>query len=142
MGGSLEQFKKKSKRDKNRGFIRYPKEEILIVLIIILVGAASFGLGRLSNQGLSKSSIRVIHPDDKNISELNEASQESLASVSETIAAPTNSGTVVVSKNGKVYHLPWCPGALKIKPENKIEFKSAAEAEAGGFTPAANCKGL
>ena len=51
-------------------------------------------------------------------------------------------GEVVASKSGSKYHLPTCAGAKQIKPENLISFASASAAEAAGYTPAANCKGL
>lgn len=52
------------------------------------------------------------------------------------------SGMVVASKSGTRYHLPSCPGAKSISKKNKITFSSIAEAEAAGYKPALNCKGL
>lgn len=46
------------------------------------------------------------------------------------------------SKNSNVYHLPDCPGAQRIKEENKICFSSKEEAEKAGYRPAKNCPGL
>ncbi len=51
-------------------------------------------------------------------------------------------GAVVGSKNGSVYHLPWCPGAKQINEENEVWFESRKEAEDNNYTPAQNCKGL
>ncbi|OHA15361.1 MAG: hypothetical protein A3G52_00010 [Candidatus Taylorbacteria bacterium RIFCSPLOWO2_12_FULL_43_20] len=51
-------------------------------------------------------------------------------------------GLLVGSKTSDKYHYPWCSGALRMKEENKIWFKSAEEARAAGYTPAGNCKGL
>ena len=51
-------------------------------------------------------------------------------------------GMVVASNTGKKYYLPWCSGALKITKEKQRWFASVATAEAAGYTPAANCKGL
>lgn len=48
----------------------------------------------------------------------------------------------VGSKNSDKYHLPDCPGASRIKEENKIWFSSEEEAESLGYTPASNCDGL
>ncbi|MDO8492725.1 MAG: hypothetical protein Q7S34_03745 [bacterium] len=113
------------------------KEEILIVVLIILVGTASFGLGRLSAGRAISSSVRVVSGNQEGV-----AVNEALANVSAAPVAGAADGKVVASKNGKVYHLPWCPGALKIKPENLITFDSSAAAAAAGLTPASNCKGL
>jgi len=141
MKGSLEQFRQMCKRDQNMGFISYPKEELLIVLIIVLVGAASFGLGRLSTLGQKQSAVRLVNPEGRSEGVASTNANSSLASARDALPA-SNNGTVVASKNGRVYHLPWCPGALKIKPENLRQFASKEEAEAAGLTPAANCKGL
>lgn len=48
----------------------------------------------------------------------------------------------VVSKNGSKYHLPWCPGASTIKPENRIVYQTRQAVELAGYEPAANCPGL
>ncbi len=105
-----------------------------LILLIALLGVLSFGLGRLSAQTNSKASILscesatpIIYNTDTIISDdINEVS----------------SGTIVASKNGSVYHFPWCSGAQRIKEENKVWFASKEEAEKAGYRPAANCKGL
>lgn len=51
-------------------------------------------------------------------------------------------GQVVASKTGKAYYLPWCGGVKRIKDENKVWFDSAQAAQAAGYIPAKNCKGL
>jgi hypothetical protein len=48
----------------------------------------------------------------------------------------------VASKSGTKYHLLTCPGAKTIVEKNRIYFKTEASAQAAGYTPAANCKGL
>lgn len=48
----------------------------------------------------------------------------------------------VGSKSGTKYHLMTCAGAKRIKEENKVFFATAADAEAAGYSPAANCPGL
>ena len=51
-------------------------------------------------------------------------------------------GLYVGSINGKIYHLPWCSGAIRIREENKVWFVSKEEATQKGYSPAANCKGI
>jgi hypothetical protein len=51
-------------------------------------------------------------------------------------------GAYVASQGGTTYHLPWCSGAKRIKPENTRWFQTKAEAEAAGLRPAKNCKGI
>lgn len=48
----------------------------------------------------------------------------------------------VGSKNSDIYHLPDCPGAQRIKEENKRCFNSKSEAEKAGYRPAKNCPGI
>lgn len=49
-------------------------------------------------------------------------------------------GEVVASVNSDKFHFLNCSGAKTIKEENKIYFKSAAEAISAGFSLAGNCK--
>jgi len=51
-------------------------------------------------------------------------------------------GAFVASKTGEAYHFPWCSGVLRIKEENKVWFETREAAEAAGYRPAKNCKGL
>lgn len=80
--------------------------------MVVLVGLAAFGLGRLSVVGQGSSAA---------------------------VPTPHN---YVGSKSGSVYYLPSCKGADAIKQENKVWFVSAQEAEAAGYRPAANCPGI
>lgn len=49
---------------------------------------------------------------------------------------------VVASKatSSKLYHHPWCSGALRIKETNKLWFPTEASAISAGYTLAANCQ--
>lgn len=115
--------------------------EYLLAGLIIGVSVASFGLGRLSTrEGGVRSSL-----------EPQNAGQEArVLSATATPSAPTidpataavPAGGYVASKNGTKYHLPWCSGAKQISDQNKIFFATKAEAEAAGYTPASNCKGI
>lgn len=51
-------------------------------------------------------------------------------------------GLYVGSRTSDKYHLPWCSGALRMKEENKVWFSSKEEAEARGYSPASNCRGI
>lgn len=51
-----------------------------------------------------------------------------------------STGEVIGNKNSKKYHLPNCPGYAQVSEKNRVPFKSAAEAEAAGYTLAGNCK--
>lgn len=107
-----------------------PQETPIIVSLITILGfSLGFGLGRLSKIEAGRSPITI---------------QQELSLSSQTPGEPLEreSGQLVASKKGKKYYLPWCSGAERIKPENLIAFASAAEAQARGYAPAANCPGL
>lgn len=109
------------------------RQDIFISALIVLVAGASFGLGMLS-VGTSEEPVEI----------------KQTASIFSSLEDPEperdESGTVrgkfVGSKNSDKYHYPWCSGAQRIKEENKIWFASKKEAEAQGYAPAGNCKGL
>ncbi len=56
------------------------------------------------------------------------------------VCKPDKNVLVVASKGSDKYHLPGCGIAKSIKPENKIEFKSPAEAAKAGYSPCGVCK--
>lgn len=115
---SLSELNKKIKPHINNA-----KNDIFIVIVIVLIAIISFGLGRLSKIRENKPPITI---------------ENMQANVIKT----EEKGGVVGSKNGTKYHFPWCPGALRIKEENKVWFSNKEEAEKAGYTPASNCKGL
>lgn len=101
-------------------------QDTLLILLVVLVGVASFGLGRFSAQDGKKEGVILV----ENKGEL------------EASASGAIPGGVVASKTGSKYHLPWCAGAQTIREGNKIWFESAAEARRAGYEPAGNCKGI
>ena len=98
----------------------------LPVLVVLMVGVASFGMGRLSALESAQEPVRIIQaatflPEPQGIHP---------------------GGLVVASRSGDKYHFPWCPGAETIKAANRIWFNSEEAARKAGYTPAGNCKGL
>jgi len=124
--------------------------EIITVAIIVLVGLASFGLGRLSALESKREPVRILRAQvaEENVKHpMSNISREGAnESSSSGLQLPTSNfqsgGQLVGSKNGTKYHFPWCSGAERIKEENKKWFDSIAAARAAGYSPAANCKGL
>lgn len=102
-------------------------------ILLVLVALTSFGLGR--------QSVREVVPDAVagGVESGEEVRPISVTSPSEDSNATT---FYVASRNGEVYHLPHCSGAKRISEANKITFKTKAEAEAAGYRPAVNCKGI
>jgi endonuclease YncB( thermonuclease family) len=54
-----------------------------------------------------------------------------------TTTAPT--GQIIGNKNSKIYHLSNCPDYSRISPQNRVPFKSEAEAVKAGYRKAKNC---
>lgn len=118
-------------------------DQVFYSCLIILVAVISFWLGRLSLAPLSET---VPAGSRVEIKQTTLAPQTTLAGEGPSNQTPEsrqNEATVVVgSRTGSKYHLPSCPGAKQIKPENLINFSSVAAAEAAGYKPAANCPQL
>jgi len=113
--------------------------DIGLVATVVLLGITSFGLGRLSVVDEGHASVALCASPQ--LLHATQAIPETTSSQTTTIT-PTTQGQVVGSKNGTVYHLPWCSGAKRISENNKVWFVSKTEAEAAGYRPAANCKGI
>jgi len=138
-------------REKVKHFPDLPRDIFLGAALLLSLSGA-FMLGRISRlEEHRKSELRITTPDQV-VSVTPETQQkELLGAVAATspVIAPISvagegkgRGTYVGSKTGKIYHLPWCSGAKRIKEENKIWFSSKTEAEQSGYAPAGNCKGI
>jgi hypothetical protein len=114
------------------------KDDLYIVIMIILVGTASYGLGKISAFEKNKTPISILKTKELvTASVLNSQVQQNNINSQEQV-----SGEVVASKSGTKYYYPWCSGVSRIKEENKVWFNTIEEARATGLTPASNCTGL
>lgn len=120
--------------NKINAWIRTNQSDLFIAALIFLVGLGSFGLGRLSAVWPRKEPLTI-----QEVATTTTAGEGTATVLGSTF--PTQ-GKYVASKSGKVYHYPWCPGAARIKEENKIWFQTKQEAEGRGLRPAGNCPGL
>lgn len=116
---------------KIKGFLG--SRELFPVLLLLLVGIASFGLGRLAERASSPAS----------------GMEAAVAGAGEVVEAGTlgeanlpPAAGYVASRHGEKYHLPWCAGAGHIASENEVWFATEEEARAAGYEPAANCRGI
>ena len=116
---------------KVNAWCRAHSSDLFVAALIFFVGLSSFGLGRLSIQWTLLPPLVVQQPG---------GTEETLKNV--TDVPIQRDQRVVASKNGSVYHYAWCPGALKIKEENKIWFPTKEDAKKAGLKPAGNCPGL
>lgn len=134
---------------------RFLESKFFVALVIVLIGTASFFLGRLSGLEDKRVPVRVVSDASQNSNNppsppyiKGGTGEESVSSTGQTASvqnavSPSNSQEkVVASKNGTKYHYPWCAGAKQISEKNLVTFNSIEEARAKGYTPAANCKGL
>lgn len=134
---------------------RLNPRECYTILLILLVGFGSFGLGRLSRLQESKSPILMEQTLSASVAAVSSVAPSSLFTGNDTSGvSPVKGrlsegnnpvapgGALVASKGGTKYHFPWCSGAQRISEANKIWFGSVEEARKAGYTPAGNCKGL
>jgi hypothetical protein len=103
------------------GLERSLATDLFVALLFLTTGLICFGLGRIS----------VLEIDSAGVSFQPQAE-----------AALVVPATVIASKTGTKYHLPWCSGAISIKEGNKLVFENAAAARKAGYAPASNCKGI
>ena len=140
--------------------VKRNEADIVLVIGVILISLISFGggwlLSNFSNSTTTeKEAIKIeevplekpqASPSKTRTTESKNQQQEALEEPEQQKEQkPSTDETqqkFVASKNGTVYHFPWCPGAQQIKEENKIYFNSREEAEKEGYRPAKNCPGL
>ena len=148
MEGRIPEFPKLFKGQ--GGFASGPALDLYLALLLILVGVLSFILGRYSQSAAQAEGVRICTVEESVLSAQGvDASQGGgletqvpAVTPSTQVGAVAAQGNFVASKSGKAYHLPWCPGAGRIKAENRVWFATKEEAEAAGYAPAGNCKGL
>lgn len=110
--------------------------DVLFILILILVGTLSFGIGRLSKVLREDKPVNVLPSVITSVSTSTRDIKPTPANSIET----ATSTVVVASSKGTKYHYPWCSGAKTISAKNKISFKTPELAQKAGYTLAANCK--
>lgn len=104
---------------------------LFVLACLVLVAFLAFGVYNLAQIYARRAPVRV-----ERVQSPGPAHGEPARAVS----LPTEG--FVASRNGTKYHLPWCPGASTIKPENIIVFETEAQAQSAGYGPAANCPGI
>ncbi len=113
---------------------------IMCLLVIIGVGIASFGLGRISalhDSQIFDSEVKIVDMKDQ---------ESSVAKIgSETFVDSNNPDTTkekryVASKSGKLYYSLGCSGVKRIAEKNMIWFNTKEEAEKSGFEFSSSCK--
>lgn len=116
--------------------------DLFIILMIMLVGTASFGLGKLSSYEKNKVPIAILKTQESLYASTLIASNNISSEKQGTSSIVITNKLIVASKSGTKYYYPWCTGVSRIKEENKVWFNTIEEAHAKGLTPAAGCAGL
>ncbi len=128
--------------EKIKQFLESEKgKDILIVLIVILVGLASFGLGRLSkdtNNGIKIEQLGGGSVTNQGKGLLNDQLGSNVISAQNS--PNTSEKVFFASSRGSKYYGVSCSAGKNIKVENRIYFNSASEAEGKGYTLASSCQ--
>jgi DNA/RNA endonuclease YhcR with UshA esterase domain len=125
-------------------------KDILVILIIILVGLASFLLGRLSKQDSNNGGLKIENRGQEAniISSLesisNKSNEISLFGANTTENAyktrVSEENAYFASKKGKKYYGTTCSAGKTIKEENRIYFSSKDEATRAGYELSSSCR--
>lgn len=105
-------------------------KDIMTVLIVIFVGLASFGLGRLSVNDNKGGALEV---------DLSDSPKPALKSDLEPIMGTNSTKQYFASSKGKKYYTVNCSAGGTIKEENKVWFTSKEDAEKAGYTLSTSC---
>jgi hypothetical protein len=112
-------------------------KDVLTVIIIILVGIGSFGLGRLSVDS-QKSELRVLKASLVDGSAYLE--EVKALSTSDAYSNPNKDKKYFASIKGSKYYPIGCSAGKSIKIENRKYFSSKEDAEKSGYELSSSCK--
>lgn len=127
--------------EKIKQFINSKKgKDILTVVIVILVGLGSFGLGRLSKNG-ENTGIRIEYPNQvtNQAGNVISATKIQYTPTISQITENSNGKNYFASNRGTKYYSIGCGAGKTIKQENRIYFASTEEAEKAGYEPSSSC---
>lgn len=134
--------KKPSKNKIKEFWLKY-EAKVVLILAFILVAAISFEGGILKGQKMPQNPIIIEKPVESNVPNQNAPEGQNLPSEEKKTTPgpniPDQSCAYIGSKNSDKYHLPTCPYAKRIKPENRTCFSSPDEAKSKGYVPDSNC---
>lgn len=112
-------------------------KDILTIIIVILVGFASFELGRLSNEN-SSGGLKIDYPGQSNGTVEPLKTTQTSPNTANVASASTGKNFFASSKGTKYYTIS-CTAGKTIKPENRVYFTTGEEAVAAGYTLSGSC---
>lgn len=138
---------KQSRFHKTRNIWLKYEEKIILAIGIILVAGIAFEAGFLQGEKNKKEPVLINKVSGSTECAANETNNTAAGNnppaeqpSTQNISVPdTKNCPYVASKNSNKYHLASCQLAQKIKPENKVCFSSAEEAQKRGFQGAKCC---
>jgi hypothetical protein len=112
-------------------------KDIMTIIIIILVGTGSFGLGRLSKNA-PNSGLKIEYRDQ---GATGISATESIKYTPQLKQTNTNiSGkNYFASSKGKKYYSLNCSAGKSIKQENRVYFDTSEAAEQAGYSLSTSC---
>lgn len=116
-------------------------KDILVVIIVILVGLASFELGRLSKS--TPAGLKIEYPSQSGIQEANTISVNSVVGLpngNPTTELNSVTKKFFASNRGSKYYSIGCSAGKTIKQENRVYFSTREEAEKAGYVLSTSCK--
>ncbi len=115
----------------------------LLAVVVVLSSSAAFGLGFLEGRSQGGGGVSITELGTTTPGFMQAAAAGAVKADAAAVPASLPAGgEVVASKSGTKYYLPWCGTVKLIKEENKVWFPTREAAEAAGYEPASNCKGL
>jgi len=120
------------------------KTTLMYLLVIVGVGIASFGLGRLSvgtnasvvsDIAITQEGKAYIQPPSSRVNISKNSSKNPVSN--DQMGIEKN---YLASKHGKLYYTNGCKAANRIKEENRVWFATASDAEQAGYSPSTSCK--
>ncbi len=126
--------------NKIKGWMGIDTQTFMYLCVVVGVGVASFGFGRLSVSidERSPSPVQILNQGASAANYAKVVTNKSTQSPSSSFSI-TSSLPFVASKNGKLYYTSTCAGAKRIKEENKIWFANSGEAEDAGYQRSSSC---
>ena len=120
-------------------------KDILIVLIVILVGIASFELGRLSKENASnglkiEDSGQEANVIASGVNSSNRTNSRTNPNLGVDLNTNSSGKSFFASKKGKKYYSVDCSAGKTIKETNKIYFSTREEAESAGYELSSACQ--
>jgi hypothetical protein len=116
--------------------------DILTVIIVILVGLGSFGLGRLSKSNTSSGiQIEYLGQEASAIQATQYSNVLQKTAITDTPASSSSSGkNFFASSRGSKYYPVGCQAGNNLKQENRIYFATREEAEKSGYELSSSCR--